>query len=233
MEFKDIASVVALVISLVSLFISLRQKKHETERTIREKLTDTFTKITAMDVELIKLEMNINKNINLTRIFNQQRRFLVNQAQYFLPKIERLVSDSEYALLANTLERTGDLESADYYWRKSIEKSSNKLNKIYNIRGYARFLFKFKNFNQGRKMYQEAVDMSTRENDKDVYDLADTYILWGALEREHGFFDKAEEYFDLAGRMINKIESEGQKQRLKNYLNDIKQVNYPNVISSN
>lgn len=139
-----------------------------------------------------------------------------------MPKIDRLVSDGEFALLAITLERTGDLKGADIYWRKSIERSSNNFSKIYNVRGYARFLFKFESYDQGRVMYQSAIDICGRSNDKDMYDAADTYILWGLLEREHGFLDKAGELFEIAGRMANKIESEGQKRRLKEYLNDIK-----------
>ncbi|WP_070141346.1 hypothetical protein [Bacillus mycoides] len=178
MEAKVIVSIIALIVSLVSLYISLRQKKYETERIIREKLTDTFNEITELDVDFIKLEVNINKNVNLTRVFNQKRSFLANQALYFLPKIETLVSDMEFALLAKTLERTGDLENADYYWRKSMERSSSKCTEIYNMRGYARFLFTTTNIDQGRKMYQEAIDLGTKENDRGLYDMAETYILW-------------------------------------------------------
>ncbi|MGK9185340.1 hypothetical protein KXS12_24285 [Priestia filamentosa] len=222
MDIKVIVPIIAVIVSVLSIFISVNQKRYETERTIREKLTDTFNKITELDIEFIKLEDNINKNINLTRVFNQKRRFLVKQALYFSSKIETLVSDAEFALLAGTLERFGDIEEADYYWKKSIERSSNRSTKIYNIRGYARFLFTTIDSSKGRKKYQEAIDLASKENDRDFYDIAETYILWATLEWEHGFPDRTEEYLDLSEGMINKIENRYKKTRITDYLNNVK-----------
>ncbi|MED0986683.1 hypothetical protein [Bacillus paramycoides] len=221
LEIRDVLAGMAICISVYTYYKTTKQKESENERNVKEKLVDTMTKLVALDIEKAKLELSIDRDINLTRILNNQRSFLVSQILYLAPKVEELVSDSEYVIIAMNLASIGDFDNAELYWEKSIKASPTKLAMIYNLRGFANFLYKNKSYELGRRKYQEAVDANPRETDRALYDLADTYIMWGRLEKEYGFESEAEKCFDLAKRWLTKIESEGQKKRIIDYLESI------------
>ncbi|WP_454190063.1 hypothetical protein [Paenibacillus sp. Marseille-Q7038] len=179
MEIKDYLSVsvssIALV-SLVSVIVTLTQKKYENERTIRNQLTDTISKLIALNIENQKNREvdNQSNRISLNRIFNSQRRYLVEQSIYLMDKIKGLVTDVEYNIIAIALVNTGDINNADVYYSKCVDASPNDIYKLYNTRGYARFLFDNVNHDAGRKKYKEALEINLLDNDRNRYDRGDT-----------------------------------------------------------
>lgn len=219
MELKDIWTVsvssIALIVSLISVVLTLRQKKYENERTIRNQLTDTISKLIALSIENqrnrgLGVEGDI---INLNRIFNSQRRYLVEQSIYLMEKIEKLVTDVEYNIIAIALATTGDTEKANLYYSKCVDTSPNDTYKLYNTRGYARFLFNNVNHEAGRRKYQEALENNLPDNDRYRYERGDTYLMWAEIEYDHGYKEESKRLFDRAESIFNSIGKQSQKER--------------------
>src|SRR5438309_741914 len=95
-------SALAFALSLSATAITLRQKKYETERTLRSQLTDAIGKLNASFEAMEKLReekastWNAPQVVNLKAFYNGQKLFYARQAIYVANQIPRLVSDSEY-----------------------------------------------------------------------------------------------------------------------------------------
>lgn len=63
--------------------------------------------------------------------------------------------------------------------------------RIYNLRGYARYLYGAGQIEIGRQLYGEAVRTETKDSDIDRYTKADTYLLWAKAEEQFGYQDEA------------------------------------------
>src|ERR1043165_1600571 len=90
LEVKDVltlcVSFFALSLSILSTYISTRQKKFETQRTLRIQLTDVLEKIADLNLELAKIPAKgasaSGLTVGMRGHLKDQKRFLVRQATY-------------------------------------------------------------------------------------------------------------------------------------------------------
>ena len=147
---KDITTIVisslALIISVASFLISLRQKQRENVRLLRKQLSDTLNDLSEVSVAFAKLKVDTAANltndvIELRRNYNTQRRTLLNHADFLINENTDLATETDYNLIAINWNIIGNYPKAEQYWKLTIEKSDDLVIKHMNLRGYATFLF--------------------------------------------------------------------------------------------
>lgn len=239
-ETKDViticVSVVALSFSIISTYITLRQKSYETERTLRNQLTDVLAKITALNLEFAKIPQEGVSASGLTPDMRghlrDQQRFLVRQAKYVTDQIPALVGPFEYLLVAGTFASIDDVYQAEQFFRKAIEHSADdEMNRGMITRGFARFLFNQGEHDLAREQYVAAVEIFSGDSDIMKEYKGDTYLRWATQEYEWSYADNAETYFNEA-RLIfesktNPIARQRSVARLHNHTNQIYSSSLP------
>ncbi|UPT66510.1 MAG: hypothetical protein M0D57_18950 [Sphingobacteriales bacterium JAD_PAG50586_3] len=190
MEKKDyiliVISSTALIISITSLIITLVQKNKEVKRTIRKTLSDTLEGIARINIEVTKSrgeDFNSEKNILLRRNYNTQRHILIAHADTLVQNYDSIVKEIDCKILAEAHSSIGDYDAAKIYWEKATHKSQSGSIKMMTLRGYAMFLFGNGEVEEGRKIFNEAINIKLKDTDENKIILADTYLMLCDMEK--------------------------------------------------
>jgi hypothetical protein len=222
LEVKDVLtfslSMLALSLSILSTYISTRQKKFETQRTLRIQLTDVLGKIAALNLELAKIPVTGASASGLTTGMKghliDQKRFLVRQATYISDQIPQLVSPFEYLLIAGTFADIQDVYRAEQFFRKAIEHvGQDDLDLGIITRGFARFLFTYGEPDLAREQYSAAVGIFSGDSDIMKDYRGDTYLRWGIQEHEWAYIENSGPLFDQAKAVFDSIANPLVRQR--------------------
>ena len=223
-------SMLALSLSILSTIITVRQKKFETERTLRTQLSDVLGKITALNLELAKIPQHgispSGLTPNMRGHLRDQLRFLVRQATYITDQIDQLVSPFEFLLIAGAFADINEVYQAERFFQKAIERTGeDQINFGIITRGFARFLFNTGEHEQARQQYAGALEIFSGDTDIMKEYRGDTYFRWANQEFEWSYVDEARSLFERAQNEFfskaNPIARRQNLERLNDHLNKI------------
>lgn len=206
-SWKDL---LAISIAVVSLVISLNTSQKQAERDYRRQLTDTLDRYLQIQAQQINIFQDIQNNPNNLQLrefsrqvyntFDMQNSALLSQAADLVRRIPDEVEWVDYATLALGYASTGDIVTADEYYRGAIDAAKNNAQNNYAIARarnmYAAFLFTQPNrVEDGRKEY-EAInalihDMAVDEELRLTY-LVNNDLYWARSEANLGNLDDAD-----------------------------------------
>lgn len=128
MDIKDIVvigiSSSALIFSITSFVLTFRQRALQNTRDIRKSLTEAISGLG--DVSLARTRLDADNPIateqivGLRRLYNSQRRYLANHAEYLARQTPSLVSDIDYQILAVAFAAIGDYDRAQKHWESCV-----------------------------------------------------------------------------------------------------------------
>lgn len=220
-----IFSGLALLVSLISLVITLIQKRNETRRTIRKTLTDALEAIAKINIETTKLESNKdfseNDKTNLRRNYNSQRRILVAHGDFIATKYKNAATDIDCNILAFALSTIGDLERAEHYWEECVLKSKSNPIKLMNLRGFAMFLFRIGKFDQARIKFSEANSIELPDNDDNNEFIADTFCMAASCEKSINNKMMVDKNIENAMIYCNKIVNLSKQAKVRSQITDL------------
>ena len=226
MEFKDILtmtlSICAVTVSLISFYLSYRQRDAEGVRAVRKNLTETIAELVSVSKAFEEVahnkELTTQYSTVMSRLYNAQRRYLADHAEFLIDKAEWVVTDIDFNVIACAYQAFGSYGKAGKYWEKCIAVSSDPNVKMQNLRGYAKFLF-FQGATQaGRNKYQESLAIELQDTDNMRRMRADTYALWSITEIDFGDVAEGER---LHNQAIAAAERIGHKRMREDILNRI------------
>ena len=170
--------IIALIFSAGTTAISLRLQTNARRRSIREQLSNLMQDISRTLDENILIWATPSDQRDA--IFHQKlgsivRRFetLCHQALHLLREDPTIAHHADYAILAQALLTSNNSPKAEECWNKAIEIAPTDFDKLSNMRTYADFLFQQGKHEQGRAMYQKAVEILA--NDKDFNKFTNAY----------------------------------------------------------
>jgi tetratricopeptide (TPR) repeat protein len=232
METKDYYTIIISVIALiVSIFSNFFQKTKEDKRAIRKNLSDTLESVTKINIENTKLRQNnieiTPENIELRRNYNTQRRILIAHADYLISTYDKIVTEIDCNIVAIAYSNIGDPNRAEFYWKKTIEKSVSLPIKHMNLRGYASFLFNQGKMESGRNKYREAlmIDLPDTDNNRDM--ISDTYLMWAKSEKSYNNENEANKLIEDASSFCSRIGNKGiraQRQKQIEHMTNKKEI---------
>jgi len=226
-EFATIAiSSIALIVSALSYYNTVRQRRIENERALRNSLTDIIAELTQIDLDRVKLDrenpgMKDDNIVSLRRILNTRRSYLVRHGDYISRQIGNIVTDVDCNVLAFAYSVVGDHEKAESFWKLCIEKSPAGIIRAQNLRGYAMFLFRIGSFDAGRKVFGESLEIPLPDYDQMRRLKADTYAIWMRTERNHGFEDECTRLRERAIAYAQRIGSSRDREEFLEYIHNL------------
>ena len=200
LETKDFAtlavSLIALIVSVVSVRQSISSRKKDAERSARAEFAEIVE--TMVDLrqkrEDIRRELGVEwgKNNNVvTRInINDKRELLISRAAYLLHNFDINVSDIQYTIVGVAVVDAGRPAESLQYFRKSLEVCSNPVARAVARRGYGRTLILSGNLEEGRTEMLAAADEFARlaaepglDAERMRYSCAETFqrLIWVGL----------------------------------------------------
>lgn len=205
LETKDFAtlavSLIALIVSVVSVRQSISSRKKDAERSARAEFAEIVE--TMVDLrqkrEDIRRELGVEwgKNNNVvTRInINDKRELLISRAAYLLHNFDINVSDIQYTIVGVAVVDAGRPAKSLQYFRKSLEVCSNPVARAVARRGYGRTLILSGNLEEGRTEMLAAADEFARlaaepglDAERMRYSCAETFqrLIWVGLDLKDG-----------------------------------------------
>jgi tetratricopeptide (TPR) repeat protein len=195
-------SAVALGVSIISFYISVRQKRREDQRTLRSQLMDILAKIVLLNLEDAKLPppgmLPSGTPSNIKAFFNDQRRVLVRQAVYIIGQMKPPPGSFEYLMIAVTYDNIDDVNSAKRYFETALQRAEDDINRGIITRSYARFCFSQGEYDSARERYGKAVEIFSGDSDRMKENRGETYYRWAKSEFERGFLERADGLFKLS-----------------------------------
>lgn len=226
METKDYVtffiSVAAFAVSATTLYV----KGPENRRTIRNQLTDTISKLLAVNSEERKAVNDLKKDSDngkravLSGAYNDQRIFLADHAAFLTEQIPKFVSDAEYSFIAKAFAQIGDEQRSVSYWNKCLNAAKDDRSRALGTRGLGNYFFEIGNFEDGRQRYRESLSFATGTSDNLKKIRADTYLRWADDELRMGFIKEAEKNYDNAKVVIESIGTLRIKEHWLRILNE-------------
>jgi tetratricopeptide (TPR) repeat protein len=240
---SDYIAIGAFVVSAMSLgvsFVSLRQKKYETQRTLREQLTKVIG-----DINTVFEKWDTLRDENATRrseldaarrrsFLKGQQMPLARQAAYLMDQLVKqspqLVSDIEYITVADAFKQTNDYPQADAYYEKAIEASQGRpYYMAMNVRAYGSSLFDQGRIDEARIKYKDSTKLLPLDSDVNRWAVAETYQRWAVAEFEASFPKEAKKHFERARTEFEKLENPGRKKQALAMLKKVEDSTYGRI----
>ncbi len=202
-SWKDL---LAISIAVVSLAISLNTSQKQAERDYRRQLTDTLDRYLQIQAQQINIFQEIQSNPDNLQLrefsrqvyntFDMQNSALLSQAADLVSRIPDEVEWVDYATLALGYASTGDIMTADEYYRSAIGAAKNHYSIARARNMYAAFLFTQPNRVEDGRAEYEAINALLRDMDVDD-ELRLTYLVgndlyWAKSEANLGNLDEAD-----------------------------------------
>jgi hypothetical protein len=111
-------SAASVVLSIISLVLTYKQKSRQDGLVSRKALTDVVAAIANTNVEMAKLQGPRPEIVSARRNLNAQRRYLANHAELLTSEVPNLSTDIDHQLIAGAFEANGDHERAQLHWKK-------------------------------------------------------------------------------------------------------------------
>lgn len=182
------ASAAALSVSLLTYV----QRSRAGHMALRKQLTDLLQKLADLTLQADTYRALEGKPRfeefprNYLVLLNDQRRFLVRQAEFIAREIGGLVSPYEYLLIAAAFTAVEDMAQAERYYQKAVNRAATPLDRGISLRQHARFLGKHGRADEARAQYARAVAAVTGDSDETRIYRAHTYARWARAAAEWG-----------------------------------------------
>ena len=223
---KDHLALAVAIAAFVLSIYGMARKNEDRLRTLRAQISDVVSKLLAAEVEVGRLNAEIDKP-NLSqedgRRFraarwrcNEQRLSLAQVATYFLndkrTQRARFVAAAEYAAVARALGDNKDLKGAEDYWKKAIENAEPGVYKARLTAFFAEFSFSNIDRDKGRRLYECSLELGPKPNDALHWEAMYNCFKWAKSEARVGEPKKADEEMARAAEMCSKIENDDLKE---------------------
>jgi hypothetical protein len=221
-----VISIIALSVSVLTAYFNSRQKKFETQRTLRNQLTEVLGKIATLNLELAKIPQEGQSASGLTAGMRghlvDQKRLLVRQANYITDQIPELVNPFEYLIIAGGFVDIDDTYQAEEFFRKAIvQAGSEQVNLGIVTRNFARFLFSQGETERAREQYSVALGVFSGESDISKFYRGDTYLRWGSQELDWSYRENANQLFECARAEFDSQRNPISKRRNLQHLSSL------------
>ena len=222
MEIKDYItltiSTLAFIASIISTKIAVNSQKKQIRTTIRDQLSSVVKELitTLADNSVLQSQPIQNRDTffySKSSSFSQKISLLARQAYSLIELEPKIAFDVEFWTVAQALQIIGDTSQADNYYRQAIQVSPSDYYKTNNIRGYAQFLFSLGKHQQGRKLFQEALEILDDNCDNNKAVNGYTYEMWFVTEASSfpSPYGMAEECYKNSKMLFESMSDSGYK----------------------
>jgi hypothetical protein len=212
-EPSSFLSLVAIVASIITFVISQGSQEVQDVRARKEQLETLLTNLLALQTELADSAKTISDPLDFERhsaMLNQKNLIYLEEAELLVDQLGNNVSSSEYNALASDMLMNSNFKMAEAYFARGVGAAKDDLSRAIAFRSLAQFYFmpsQFRNFDLGRKTFQESVDAmkDSQGDDYSKYVVGFTYEAWGWAEKSNGFPDEGGKMLERAQKFYTDL----------------------------
>jgi tetratricopeptide (TPR) repeat protein len=203
-------SIIALIVSVLSVIFSLKNQSIQIQTTVRDQLDSVVQDLvkTLADSFISLSQDRSNPSWYSTNaVLSMKLSSLSRHAKALIEQEPATVTDIEYSVVAQACSMANDLPQASIYWQKAVESSPSPYYKVVNLRSFADFQYRQGRYEEGRALYQQALGIMDNSNDFQKQTNAWTYQMWCVSETLNlpNQFNKSDEYYRDARAILETI----------------------------
>jgi len=226
-DIPTIVSVLALIFSLGTTFVSYQKSKAEDIQASRAELRSLLQRLAALPKENLEITKQYADDA-VGRSFAsgyiaQETSLLARQAAEIangLPR--RQVTSAEYQAISLALWNSGDAVAALPFASRAVESATDAASAANALRAYAGDLFATGQPEQGREQYRKALAIFDRYPGYGNYYQGSTHFItqlsWANAEADSGFVDLTYEHLVAAELIVSQLPPGPGADQLKRQL---------------
>lgn len=212
---STLISGIALTVSLLATWITLRNKAHDDRRQIRASVHALLSQVFELrgKNESEKLELrktgdyqayNTRTNANLEHLaaITQLAREMIDQHRVTL-------SASGYAIMANALAMSSD-PAAAAYWKKAVDNASAGHAKSSAMQNFGTYLYETGRHVEGRQMF-DAAAASLQLQGADPFAVGRHHHVHAMTQQQAGLMADAEASYAAAAQLYASVSNEQRR----------------------
>ncbi len=222
----------ALVASLIAIYGSIWTSNRENKTVIREQMNSLIFELIDTNTAYIELLstpattiQEINKRTYKSSLLVERASPLSMQAVSLINQAPDVMNAMDFYLTAEVSRIAQSWEVVNLCYERAIRNSWNTtaFNRVTFRRGYAHTLFEQGNYDEGRRLYKEALEVVPSSNDIYKHMNGYTYLRWyrnesgivlqGKSSKEQ--YERAKETYasikDATARQVNLLQLESVK----------------------
>lgn len=223
--YRDVATIVAVIALLFSFgttVVSIYRTRQQDIRDARTELRSHLQRLSVLAKENAELKNTQDEEIRagLSGILGNEYRLTAQQSAEVIDNIPpSYMSSAEYIAVANALIVSSSPDVARGLLKRAIDTSKNPDDKLGAYRLYAALLFSSGDFEEGRKMYQEALNISNSyppslvPNSKEIR-ITQAELAWAATEARWRQCSQAQAHLENALKFLSNLPPSNNKETL-------------------
>jgi hypothetical protein len=231
-DISTIISVTALAFSFGTTFVSYHRTEMQDIQASRQELRGILQRLSAIpreNLEAAKRYAGDQSSIaGVSQLYNQESTMLSRQAAEIAKRLPKnLVSGTEYYAIAVAFQSSYNLSAAKEFLNLAMAVANNFNDEIGAIRSSANLDFITGRPEEGRVLYQQALNIFAKYPGYDPYTIASTHIyteiFWGGSEVGIGQFQLATQHADNAQRIVEALPASMGSDGLKAQIEQARQ----------
>lgn len=188
---KDWITLIASLSAFTFSALSYWQRSGDSKIGIRKQLTDTIQRLTDINTSvakyhaLSKAKRDLEFPPNYVRLLNDQRRFLVRQAEFLSRRIRPLVSPFECLLIASAFDEIDDTIRAEEFFRRACD-AADAIDRGIALRGHGQYLLARGRTDEGNGKFEASLQSFAGDSDHLRIYRAQTCERWAVQARGYG-----------------------------------------------
>lgn len=213
---KDWITLVASLSAVTFSALSYWQRSSAGRMMVRKQLTDVVERLTDIAAEIAKYHAfpperrQTDFPPSYVALLNDQRRFLVRQAEFLSRRIRPLVSPYEYLLIASAFDSLDDTVRAEEFFRLATD-TSEAIDKGIALRSYAQYLFGRGLVDEARQKFDKALLAFNGDSDGLRAHRGHTCERWAAQERAWGDAESREHLLKRAIGEFSRLDNPSRR----------------------
>lgn len=214
MSISIIVSIIALLFSFGTTFVSYKRTKAQDIENLRSELRGLLQRLALLpkdNFELNKKYVDDPEGIRyLSSLINQENALLARQAAQIAKKLPKdLVSATEYYAIGVALQNSYNNDGAIEFQQLAVKASNDFNDEIAALRMHADLLFLKGEPETGRVEYQKALNVFSRYKGFNEFTQKSTHIFtelnWATSEANSGFINLANQHIATAEDLISNL----------------------------
>jgi hypothetical protein len=210
-DMSTVISITALAFSFGTTFVSYHRTEMQDIQASRQELRGILQRLSAIpreNLEAAKRYAGDQSSIaGVSQLYNQECTMLSRQAAEIVKRLPKnLVSGTEYYAIAIAFQSSYNLSAAKEFLTLAMGVANNFNDEIGAIRSSANLDFITGQPQEGRILYQQALNIFAKYPNYDPYTIASTNIytelFWGGSEAGIGEMQLATQHADNAERIV-------------------------------
>ena len=218
-------SILALTLSLGTTAFSAYNSHQEDVRANRRDVRAVLQRLSKLPIEnyeLLQKNKGTGQGEALSGMINQENLLLASQAAELIDRYPNSFTSTEYYAVAYALGNSNMVSKVPAFFVRAMESATASLDFNAAARSYAGYLYSKGDFTEGRRLYNEALNVWNKFPERNSYVVTSTdlltFLYWSQAEYASGNKGSAQEKLAEARKRLATLTPGPQTETFKSQI---------------